>query len=112
MCSVHEDRALYDWLRWAEESGPSFLRTMAEASFMADLKNYNLLQPVLLELKKDWPKPARETLCGDATDFREENRWSRNTSTAYREMKTGVLAIRAKKDRRWQLPPATKVRIR
>ena len=53
---------------------PSFLRTIAEASFMADLKNYHLLRPVLLELKKEWPKPAWETLCADATDFRAEGK--------------------------------------
>ena len=58
MCSVYDDVELLDWLRWAEGDGPSFLRTIAEASFMADLKNYNLLRPVRPELKKEWPKPA------------------------------------------------------
>ena len=56
MCSVHEDRALYDWLCWAEESGPSFLRTIAEASFMGDLKNYNLMWPALFKLKEANPR--------------------------------------------------------
>jgi hypothetical protein len=59
MCSVYDDMELLDWLRWAAGDGPSFLRTILEASFMADLKNYNLLRPVLLELKKEWPKPER-----------------------------------------------------
>ena len=56
---------LHDWLRWAEENGSSFLRTTAEAALLADLKHYNLLRPVLLELKKEWPKPAlRDSMCG------------------------------------------------
>jgi hypothetical protein len=38
MCSVYDDVELHDWLRWAEENGPSFLRTIAEAPFTADLK--------------------------------------------------------------------------
>jgi hypothetical protein len=37
--SVYEDVELLDWLRWAEENGPSFLRTIAEAAFTADLKD-------------------------------------------------------------------------
>lgn len=53
-----EDVELLDWLRWAEESGSSFLKVTAEAALIADLKHYNLLRPVLLELKKEWPKPA------------------------------------------------------
>jgi hypothetical protein len=42
----------------AEENGPSFRRTIAEAAFTADLNDYNLLRPALLELKREWPKPA------------------------------------------------------
>jgi hypothetical protein len=58
MCSVYDDVELLDWLRWAEENGTSFLRTIAEAAFTADIPHYLLLRPVLLELKKEWPKPA------------------------------------------------------
>jgi hypothetical protein len=58
MCSVYEDAELYDWLRWAGERGTSFLRTVSEAAFVADLKQYSLLRPVLVELKKEWPKQA------------------------------------------------------
>jgi len=53
-----EDVELHDWLRWAEGNGSGFLKTMAEAALIADLKHYNLLRVVLLELKKEWPKPA------------------------------------------------------
>jgi hypothetical protein len=47
MCSVYDDVELLDWLRWAEGDGPSFLRTIAEAAFTADLNDYNLLRPCL-----------------------------------------------------------------
>jgi len=53
MCSAYDDVELHDWLRWAEENGSSFLKTTAEAALIADLKHYNLLRPVLLELKKE-----------------------------------------------------------
>lgn len=58
MCSAHNDLELHDWLRWAFDYGSGFLKTTAEAALIADLKHYNLLRPVLLELKKEWPKPA------------------------------------------------------
>jgi len=54
MWSVYEDAELHDWLRWAAQHGSNFLRTIAEAALVADLKSYNLLRPVLLELKKGW----------------------------------------------------------
>jgi hypothetical protein len=57
MISSSTDEELHDWLYWAEESGNSFLKVTAEAALLADLKHYDLLRPVLLELKKEWPKP-------------------------------------------------------
>ena len=57
-CSAYTDTELHRWLRWSQENGPSFLRMTAEAALIADLKHYNLLRPVLLELKKEWPSPA------------------------------------------------------
>ena len=56
MCSVYDDVELLDWLRWAEENGPIFLRTIAEAAFTADLKDYNLIRPALLNLKEANPR--------------------------------------------------------
>jgi hypothetical protein len=58
MISPSTDSELHDWLRWAKENGSSFLVATAEAALLADLKHYDLLRPVLLELKKEWPKPA------------------------------------------------------
>jgi len=81
MCSVYDDVELLDWLRWAKGDGPSFLRTKAEATFTADLNDYNLLRP-LLELKREWPKPTRGTLCASATDSRGESWLLKSTSPA------------------------------
>lgn len=53
MYSAYTDPELRDWLREVSEHGSNFMRAIAEAAFLADLKSYNLLRPVLLELKKE-----------------------------------------------------------
>lgn len=58
MITPATDEELHHWLRWAEENGSGFLKTTVEAALIADQKHYNLLRPVLLELKREWPKPA------------------------------------------------------
>ena len=58
MYSAATDDELRDWLCFADQHGPSFLQRIVEAAFTADLKNYALLRPLLLELKKEWPRPA------------------------------------------------------
>jgi hypothetical protein len=58
MISPSTDEELYGWLRWAFANGPGFLQKMAEGALMSDLKNYGLIRPALLELKKEWPRPA------------------------------------------------------
>jgi hypothetical protein len=52
--SATTDPELTDWPRWASESGdvPNFIRAIAEAAFLADLQDYVLLRPVLLELRR------------------------------------------------------------
>jgi hypothetical protein len=52
--SANTDPDLRDWLRWASESGqvPTFVKTVADAAFIADMADYSLLRPVLLELKR------------------------------------------------------------
>jgi len=57
MCSVYDDVELLDWLRWSFASGPCFLQRISEGAFMSDLRNYGLIRPALLELKKEWPRP-------------------------------------------------------
>ena len=56
MVSAREDDELRDWVRWAETNGNSFVRTLAEAALLADLRHYHLLRPVLLKLKEEYPR--------------------------------------------------------
>ena len=45
---------LQDWLRWAAEGGNTqmFVRTVGEAGLIACSTDYELLRPVLIELKR------------------------------------------------------------
>jgi hypothetical protein len=65
MYSASTDPELRSWLRWASESArtPMFVRTVAKAAFLACTPDYVLLRPVLLELKRRYPKP-RQSLPG------------------------------------------------
>jgi hypothetical protein len=58
MKSLIDDEALQGWVRWAYQDGPIFLQRIAEAALASDLKHYNLMRPLLLKLKKEWPRPA------------------------------------------------------
>jgi hypothetical protein len=59
--SANTDPDLSDWLRWASESHkvPMFVQTIADAAFHADLRNYELLRPLLLELKRERPRTSQ-----------------------------------------------------
>jgi hypothetical protein len=59
--SANTDPELSDWLRWASESGEAscFVRAIAEAALLADLAEYALLRPVLLELRRQRPCTAQ-----------------------------------------------------
>jgi hypothetical protein len=58
MLSASTDPELRSWLRWAAEEGntPSFVRKVADATLIACLPDYELLRPVLLELKQQYPE--------------------------------------------------------
>jgi hypothetical protein len=58
MVSAFTDPELRHWVRWASESGntPMFVRTVAEAAVMACTPDYELLRPVLVELKRRYPQ--------------------------------------------------------
>jgi hypothetical protein len=58
--SANTDPELTDWLHWAEDTLdlPIFVRTIVEAAFFADLRHYPLLRPILLEVKRQWPRPV------------------------------------------------------
>jgi len=53
--SANTDPDLRDWLRWVSErsEAPSFVRAVADAALIADLLDYALLRPVLLELRRN-----------------------------------------------------------
>ena len=53
-----DDPDLFGWLCWVSRGGsvPSFVRTLAEAAFCACAGDYELLRPVLLELKRRYPE--------------------------------------------------------
>ena len=58
--SPYTDPDLREWLYWASEShkSPMFVRTIAGAAFLADLPHYELLRPVLIKLKEEYPLAA------------------------------------------------------
>ena len=58
MFFANSDRHLRDWLRWASEGGntPMFVRTVAEGALIACSPDYELLRPVMVELKRRYPK--------------------------------------------------------
>jgi len=58
MYTANNDNELHGWLIWADQHGTNFLRKLVEAAMTADIPNYLLLRPVLIELKKEWPKPV------------------------------------------------------
>jgi hypothetical protein len=72
--SANIDPELTVWLRWVSESSeiPSLVRKIAEASFLADLPNYALLRPLLLELKRQRPRASQIV----ATGFPRLSGWS------------------------------------
>jgi len=54
MDSAYTDPELRAWLRWASEWGttPMFVSKVADAASAACIPDYELLRPVLLELKR------------------------------------------------------------
>jgi len=56
MSSLYEDPEMLSWLRHVEKYGPSFLRALADAAFLADERHYPLLRPLLLTLKQMHPE--------------------------------------------------------
>ena len=56
--SAYTDPELHDWLIWAEENGSTFLRVIAEAAFVSDLKHYSLLRPTLIKLREMYPETS------------------------------------------------------
>ena len=66
MDSPHTDPELHRWLGRASESTRTtpFVRTIAEAAFMACSPDYVLLRPVLVELKRRYRSSGPQVLRG------------------------------------------------
>ena len=55
--SFAENKALFAWLQNIKKlNGGHFLTSIAEAAFRADLENQELMQPLIEQLMKKYPK--------------------------------------------------------
>jgi hypothetical protein len=74
MLSANTDPDLRQWLRWASEEGktPMLVRNVAEAVLMACSPDYELLRPVLVELKRRYPEAGarNQTVLGRRRRYR------------------------------------------
>lgn len=66
--SAYTDPELHDWIIRVEEYGSNFMRALAKAALVADIKHFNLLRPVLLKLKQEETRHATSSV----GMFREE----------------------------------------
>jgi hypothetical protein len=49
------DEVLNDWLQYQSEHGSNFMRSLAELAQIADLHQFEVLRPVLLQFKVEAP---------------------------------------------------------
>lgn len=79
MDSAFTDPELRDWLNWADDESkvPAFVRTVAKAALIACSPDYELLRPVLVELKRRYPEAAARVQepGRDFTKFLNEEGW-------------------------------------
>jgi len=47
---------LLEWLASADQFGGSFVRSVARAALVADRENYALIRPLIMELRRKYPK--------------------------------------------------------
>jgi hypothetical protein len=78
MDSPRNDTELYCWLHWAEEGCkvPMLVRTVATAARMACIQDYELLRPVLVELKRQHPEPEPGPAALDDPELRVWLHWA------------------------------------
>jgi hypothetical protein len=58
VCNPEFDKSHAEYLQDDDWAGRSFMRAIAESALLADRASHILLRPVLIELKKECPKPA------------------------------------------------------
>jgi hypothetical protein len=51
-----DDPELLEWLAKANQDGGGFLSAVARAALMADQENYPLIRPLIMELRRKYPK--------------------------------------------------------
>ena len=56
MIAQEDDRELLEWLSKANQDGGGFLSSIARAALVADFENYPLMRPMLLVLRKKYPR--------------------------------------------------------
>ncbi len=56
LIAQNDDPELLEWLARADMDGGTFVRSMARAALVADPENYALLRPLILELRKKYPR--------------------------------------------------------
>jgi hypothetical protein len=78
MDSAGTDPELHAWLRWASEWGttPMFVSKVAYAACLACLPDFEMLRPVLLELKRQHPGPPPGPAASDDPELCGWLRWT------------------------------------
>jgi hypothetical protein len=56
LIAQNDDGELLEWLCNADQTGGGFIGALARAALVADWENYPLLRPVLVEMRKKYPK--------------------------------------------------------
>jgi hypothetical protein len=56
MIAQEDDPELLEWLSKANQDGGGFLSSLARAGLVADFENYPILRPVLMAMRRKYPK--------------------------------------------------------
>lgn len=71
LVAQNDDRELLEWLASARDKAGDFVRNVAEAGLRADPENYQILRPVLIEMRRKYP--AYEPSEAVKQEIRERN---------------------------------------
>ena len=56
LIAQNDDPELLEWLAKADQEGGGFVRALARAALVADCDNYPLIRPLILEMRKKYPR--------------------------------------------------------